>query len=73
MKQSIILMAISVHYELLSDISHGGRDSQTGRQVAGFVGGSICVVRHRRRLGDVVLCVCPQETYSCHSDVGEEV
>lgn len=51
MKQSIILMASSVHYELLSDISHRGRDKQTGRQVAEFAGGSVCVVKHRRRLG----------------------
>lgn len=51
-------------------------EEETARQddrLQGLWGGSICVVRHCRRLGDVILCVCPQETYSCHSDVGEEV
>lgn len=50
-------------------------EKETARQGDrfGFVGGSICVVRHSRRLGDVASCVCPQETYSCHLHAGKEV
>lgn len=64
MKQSIILIATSLYYELLSGIKYEERDAQaTGCSVCG---GSVRVVRHSRTSGGVAERVAKRLTAVIH-------